>query len=72
MTCLVVGTPWSRPFWGPTWHGTGTSERSFGRAHDGVLQADGMPQFEEVGDAELDDLRQYLRQQADARRAAGK
>ena len=38
--------------------------------HDGVLQANGMPRFEEIGDTELDDLRQYLRQQADVWSAA--
>lgn len=32
--------------------------------HDGALTANGMPQFEELSDEQLGDLRQYLRQQA--------
>ncbi len=35
-----------------------------GIVHDGMLTANGMPRFEELSDAELADLRQYLRQEA--------
>ncbi|WP_068094347.1 PQQ-dependent dehydrogenase, methanol/ethanol family [Novosphingobium rosa] len=38
--------------------------------HDGLLAPRGMPQFEELSDAEIEDLRHYIRQRARERLAA--
>jgi quinohemoprotein ethanol dehydrogenase len=37
--------------------------------HDGLLRERGMPQFEELSDGEVEDLRHYIRQRARERLA---
>lgn len=49
-----------------------SSEAFTSIVRDGALVPNGMPQFGELSDAELEDLRQYIREQAQSLRGSGK